>query len=257
MEHSHFRDTECINLIVDSIFHYHNAKRTSCAFLQNRFSRSSIISSALVIECIANCLLDSSDFSKQYVKDLDKLNSMTKIETYLHLHRINCFDNGRCIVQQIKELIKLRNSFVHPKVTRKKVDIQKSQIDNLNGFEATQFEMSTGHSSIKPALGVSTQSNQWTSQDSHTCLLAVRDFLYYLFIETLQFESQEIVRVVYPQTVCRDIEIPTFNEELPDEISVAQLELPRVYQELEEELSKAKESGIDFDFLRDKSEIDY
>lgn len=83
--------------------------------------RGSILSSLLMPECAANCLIDSLDLANQFYKDIDKLSPISKFEFYLKTIKPNQkLDRGCKEVQAIQELQSVRNFYVHPKVKKSK-----------------------------------------------------------------------------------------------------------------------------------------
>lgn len=83
--------------------------------------RSSIMSSLLLLECGANCLLDSLDLPNHFYNDIDKLSMLSKFEYYLTtLNNGSIFDRGCKEIQVISELKQIRDTYVHPKVKKAK-----------------------------------------------------------------------------------------------------------------------------------------
>jgi len=84
--------------------------------------RVSALSSLLLLECGANCLLDSLDLPDKFYSDLDRLPILSKFEYYLSTLNVDSkFDRGCKEIQAISELKQIRNAYVHPKVKTTKL----------------------------------------------------------------------------------------------------------------------------------------
>ena len=86
-------------------------------FLERSFSRSGIISSAILLESLANILIEKID-GKQFREDLDKLPFLSKIDAYLASKGMPSIDRGNKESQGAVELKRIRDAFVNPKIKR-------------------------------------------------------------------------------------------------------------------------------------------
>lgn len=85
--------------------------------------RGSILSSLLMPECAANCLIDSLELSGQYYSDIEKLSAISKFEFYLKALIPNQkLDRGCTKVQAIQELKSIRDFYVQPKIKKSKYE---------------------------------------------------------------------------------------------------------------------------------------
>jgi len=118
-----FYDRKFRLLLEDSIFLLQEAikaeeenRNAGMSAAEWRFTRSSIYSSALLLESAANCCISTLELSKKYFKEIDKLPVISKFEYFLiHKHIENTLDRGCLATQQASELISIRNLIVHPK----------------------------------------------------------------------------------------------------------------------------------------------
>ena len=214
------------DLVCDAIYQHKLADKESNTFHENRHARSSIISSALVIESCANCLLKSLDISSKLAGDLDKLTVIAKFETYLRFNNVVTFDRGNNKVEKIVELIKLRNEFVHPKVVSIKTEI--GQMEDIGEQYSLPMEL-TGEQwkgLIIPKRGLF-----WSADSSLKVLKSVADFMYYLFFEILELPDEDVQHVLMSRFEFSNIIMPT------------------VFDVFETEIISAKEFGVDFGFL--------
>ncbi|MCV5372895.1 hypothetical protein OFD18_32410, partial [Escherichia coli] len=81
----------------------------------------------------ANALLQQIDIAPQTLNDLDRMPALSKIDMYLRVeHQLSGLDYGNNIVQKFKELLQIRNQFVHQKGTKIKTGIGKPEDGNEN-----------------------------------------------------------------------------------------------------------------------------
>ena len=214
------------DLVCDSIYQHKLANKESNSFHENRHARSSIISSALLIESCANCLLSSLDISSKLGVDIDKLNVLAKFETYLRFNNVATFDRGNNKVEKIVELIKLRNEFVHPKVASIKTEI--GQMENVGEQFSLPIEL-TGEQ--WKGLIIPKRSLFWSADSSLKVLKAVSEFMDYLFFELLELQDEDVRHFLMSR-----FEFP-------------KVTMPAVFDVFETEIISAKEFGVNFDFL--------
>jgi len=120
---------DALNLLSDSEY----AIEKEDYYGMQRFARSSIVNSTILLECSANCCLDALKLSNSFKNDLDKLPSLSKFEFYLtSKFRNKNFDRGCNEIQNVAELKTLRDIIVHPKVQKAKwerIDENRRQAD--------------------------------------------------------------------------------------------------------------------------------
>ena len=146
--------------------------------------RSSIFNSILLLECGANCLLDSIDLSSSYLTDIDKMPFISKYEFFfnqtLAISSDVKFDRGCKEIQAINELKSLRDKIVHPKV--KKLEWKK--------IDERIWDVEHGTTNI---LKISFNSSLWTQCDAIKSLKAVNDFFNKYFLEWCKFDTNLVV----------------------------------------------------------------
>lgn len=171
-QHQHVQDKRVVELIDDAVFFADMAgKDPSSAVLPWRYGRASILTSALLLEAVANCLF--ADIEGKFRDDADKLPAISKFDLYARLNS-KLLDRGRIEVQRISELIKLRDQFVHPKVKSKPFsDLWRDDQGNFVGTPVSeQFD----------GLKIE-KRGPWGKEDAVTVLRAVFEFLNYYFID--------------------------------------------------------------------------
>lgn len=145
-------------------------------------ARSSILNATFSLEAAANCFLESFEVSKHLFKEFDKFGVLEKYEflLYIKFKEAN-LDRGRIEIQKIKELISLRNSYVHPKPIKSapKYTHIGSTYKYSHKAPLTQF------------LKIPEDSNEWSSNHAKTVINAVADFLSLFLIDLCQLTPKE------------------------------------------------------------------
>lgn len=221
-----YRYIAFLELLGDAILQLREAKRTSEVFLINRFARASILTSALSVECVANCLLVDLDTSRKLSDELDRMSPLSKIEVYLQLKSKPPLDRGNRRVGKIAELITARNDFVHPKVKGIPASIKMPEDGGKEWLIPFKIE-GTHHSQLEiPEVPMF-----WCADDALTVLRAIGDFFQYLFCTLLQSNKEEMSRM------------------LVSRIEAGEIQIPAVYDHIITTLQSAKEIGVDFSYL--------
>lgn len=214
-----------IDLLCDAIFNYRRAIESKDSYGLNRSARASITASFLSIECCANILLRELDVAKSTLNDYDRLPSISKIETYLHIS--NCesnIDRGDNRVQKIIELIKVRNNFVHPKSQNINTDIGLPE----DKGEVWMLPMSL-EGELHKELGIPKCAMFWNADNALSVLHAIFDFYDYLF----------------GKLIPRNEKAPL----LLNRVEFENVIMPNSFSEFDAELNKAKELGLKVDSI--------
>jgi hypothetical protein len=180
-QHQHVQDKRVVELIDDAVFFADMAgKNLSSAVLPWRYGRSSIFTSALLLEAVANCLI--ADIEGKFRDEADRLPVIAKFDLYARLNS-KLLDRGRIEVQRISELIKLRDQFVHPKVKAKPFnDLCRDGQGNFVGTPVSEL-----FDGLKIEKG-----GPWSKEDAVTVLKAVFAFLNYYFIDLICFSHKKV-----------------------------------------------------------------
>jgi len=147
-------------------------------------ARSSALSSLLIAECAANCLIHSLELSASLYIEIEKLPTLAKFEFFLSQRfPKKGFDYGFKQVAAIKELLKLRNEYVHPKVEREKYE----KIGE--GTWAADY----GNTKI---LKIPYDIDIWQIKHSIFALKSVMDFLNLFLLDWCKMETSEIINIL-------------------------------------------------------------
>lgn len=221
-----YRYTGFYDLLADAIFQHRLAASCTDSYLMNRHARSSVIASALSIECAANCLLGSVELPKALSKALDKLNPLSKIDTALRLKSASKLDRGRNEIQKIDELTTARNDYVHPQAKIIKAGIAPPEDDGKYYAFTTTLE-----GDIWPALGIPKRAMFWTKDSSLATLKAISKFFKYVFIELLNASDNDLYDM------------------LPSLIQFKNVQILAIFDEFKSEIKNAHEFDVDFSFF--------
>lgn len=134
----------------DAIEHTYLSQKLKESGSINRQARAAIVNCAVALECAANISLFSLNLSSKWKDRFEKTTILEKFETAEFLRRGDgVFDAGVPTAQRMKELIKLRNDFVHPKTTThaatSSVDLDGNRVSTVvevGTFEYLKFNHS-------------------------------------------------------------------------------------------------------------------
>jgi len=148
------------------------------------YVRSSILNTLLLFECGANCCIDSLKLSGSYVDDIDKLPFLSKYEFFLSNVKPQIkFDRGSKETQAVAELKSVRDSYVHPKVKKRKY----VQIDEL------AWDAGFGETDI---LKIPRLPKQWGRSHAVSVLKATNDFFNLFFLSWCEFDTDTTCEIL-------------------------------------------------------------
>lgn len=163
------------------------------------FVRSSVLNSLLLLECGANCCLDSLNLSGRYANDVDKLPVLSKYEFFVRsISPKTEFDRGCYEVQCATEVTSLRDRCVHPKVRKQPFT------EIADGVREADF-------GVSEYLGVPVESTHWKPKHAATVLRSANNFLNLVLLNWCALDTD---------TVC-DILLGYREAEIPSRSSVA------------------------------------
>lgn len=224
---ANFRHTGFFDLLCDALYQYRLARDCSDSYVMNRHARASVSASALALECGANCLISSLDGSSGLLEGLDKLPVVAKYETFLRFRGVtNTLDRGRAEVQRIRELVKVRNDYVHPKTRHIKTDVGKYRAKG----KLVEFPIEM-HSDTWKGVGIPKSGLFWSAGNALSVIHAVTAFFSYLFFDLMEADPEEISHL------------------LQSRLEIENVHVPNMFQEFESELKRAVEYGVDLRFL--------
>ena len=221
-----FRYSAFYDLLADAAFQHRHAKEATDSYIMSRFARASVLASALSVECAANCLLASIELSKSLRTELDRLAPIAKIEAYLKIRAVDGFDRGRLEVQQVVELVKARNEYVHPKASAIPATVNKPQDGGRDWV--LPFDLDGEHWS---QLGIPKRAMFWSAASALSAIGAIASFFSYLFSTLLKATPDQL----------HDI--------LPSRLEMGDVQILAVFDEIRSELQVSASHGVDFSFF--------
>ncbi|ELA8098910.1 hypothetical protein HJ201_24450 [Vibrio parahaemolyticus] len=207
------------DLLCDALIQHTQAQQSeNSSYRCNRFSRSSICASVLSIENCANALLQQIEVSPQTLNDLDRMPALSKIDMYLRVeHQLSGLDYGSNVVQKVKELLQIRNQFVHQKGTKIKTDIGKPEDGKENWILPMDLEGKL-HKQVK----IPKCSMFWSHNHAYEVLKTVFNFYNYLFSELVPLSEEELTPILMNRIQFKNYVMPNLFDEIQVELQEAE-----------------------------------
>jgi hypothetical protein len=153
-------------------------------YLTETLSRASVMASVASLECAANCCVESMSNLPSLPKDsIDKLPTLDKLDVfYCHQMSDNSakLDRGSQNFQIARELIQIRNWYVHPKTSETAITIGEP-------IEWSVWKLTTLE-----------QSAYWRSADALKVLDAVIQFFNWFFLDVCHLSPSQTSRLLLP-----------------------------------------------------------
>jgi hypothetical protein len=215
------------DLICDSIFHYRQSQASTDSYMMNRNARASILSSTLSLECFANALIQNINASKDCMHDLDKMTPLNKIEMFFRIknstENISYSDH---LTQKIKELIQIRNSFVHTK--RRTISTAMGLPEDNDTHWIMPMELD---GELYKALQIPKSSMFWSADNALDSLKTIFSFYKKIF-KTLDNIQKEDEYIFY------------------NHITFKNVIMSGIFTEFDTEIEYASSLGLETDFLK-------
>ena len=226
--HTH---TGFLDLLCDAAFQLRLSQQSADSYSANRHARASIVAAALSIECCANCLVSSLTMPARLEEDVESMKPISKFDLYLRFSAPDkSLDRGDTRLAKIVELIKLRNEFVHPKVTDMPADfgllVEKTDV--------TEWPMEFT-SPIFQNIGIPKISMFWSPTNAESALSAVLAFYAYFFEDLLDANDEIIKNILMQRTQVQ--------------LGDTSVRLESIFVEFEAELKWAASQGFNLRFL--------
>ncbi|MBZ5528673.1 MAG: hypothetical protein LAN71_12315 [Acidobacteriia bacterium] len=147
------------------------------------YTRTSILNTLLLFECAANCCIDALNLPGGFEEDIDRLPFLSKYEFFLScINPAAKFDRGCKEVQVVAELKAVRDSYVHPKVKKRKY----SKADD---FWSPDF----GHTTI---LKIPRNPTRWETSHAMLALKSANDFFNLFFLSWCKFDTNRVCEIL-------------------------------------------------------------
>ena len=218
------------DLVCDASFAYFGSKASEDHYEENRYARTSVLSTALCVESFANCLLVSLNLPRRAFSDLDRLPILSKIDTYLRISSLEVLDWSRAEVQKVSELVRARNDFVHDKTSRVQSDLAPAVLQSV---DMPRWDITLRPDSHQN-LGIFKLAFAWGADDALQCLRAVSSFLEYVLSHHEKVGADSVRR------------------SLVSEIGIEDVSTSAMFGPYRSELGRLLDVGVDFTILLDE-----
>ena len=139
-------------------------------------AKTAILHCAFAVEALANNMIQFLNIGSKLASSIERMDVISKIEFFALVVTNKTIDRGSTSMQVISEFIKLRNSYVHPKIQKEKLiqndnskyDREKRKYNNLKINENFQ---------------------KWTYEDSNYCIGKLVESVDDLLLETIGLEK--------------------------------------------------------------------
>lgn len=175
------------DFLADALFQQRQAAAAVDRFSVNRFSRTAVISSALSVECLANCLLFNLKLPSEEFRAADRLSPLDKISRFFKDQNLVGFNKGVRTSQRCHELLKIRDSYVHPKNTP-----NAAVLDSLQDVGEKWIIPMSIDLAHWPLLGIPRATFAWDAQSSSVALEAAFRFHHYVLSSIQGAERYDI-----------------------------------------------------------------
>ncbi|WP_143451023.1 hypothetical protein [Janthinobacterium sp. BJB301] len=220
------RQVAFYDLLADAVFQHRYAISAKDNYTQSRFARASILASSLCVECVANCLFDSLNASKNKQAEFGKLPIIFKYSTYFHVKNVKGFDKNRVEVLRIDDLARARNDHVHPKTQSLPVRMATPEDGGADWIFPMTLDCDLWENILIPK-----RSMLWSGENSLTVLKAISEFFKYIFVSLHDFTEEELHAIFMPR------------------VETANIMMPVLFDEIRSELERIDIEGVDFSYF--------
>lgn len=151
----------------------------------NRYSKASVINSVLSIESGANSCIARMTYPELVIQQLDKLSVIDKYDVLYTARFGKKIDRGNKPFQVVRELLQLRNRYVHPKLERIKTKIA------INEKGDKIYEKAPEHKKNTSILKVPYDFTTWTGEHSRKVVRETIIFFNHFFSELCGLGAKE------------------------------------------------------------------
>lgn len=164
-------------------------------------SRASIMASLLLLETTANTCLELLDLEKSVHDEVDRLPLSSKFDFFLRTRfRNRKLDRSMRQFQILRELVAVRNLFVHPKT--------KSVIWNVEPTGEDGQILTADHKRTK-VLSIDTNPEFWSHEDALAVMCGTHELLNFFFKDQCKFRSKQVASLIFSRS-----KVPTLDWEI-------------------------------------------
>jgi len=168
-----------LSTLIDSVLYAKYASNSNDEKLKKLLAKASILHCCLTIEALANNMVQFINLGSKFSESVDKLDVISKFEMFSLMVKKKNIDRGSSSIQTFKQLIDLRNNYVHPK-------IKTVELNNENGNYTTK--LIPNYKQIK----INVNSQKWDVKDSNECVLALLKGIDEFLLTELRLEMKSM-----------------------------------------------------------------
>jgi hypothetical protein len=178
-------DRNYLSLLNDSIVLLEMAQTRENILQEETLARASAVSSMLIPEVVANICIESLSLENSIYHEIDKLSTIGKFDYYLRVkHRGRKIDRGQRPIQELQELKKIRDMYVHPK----KAKVTWTNYDD---------DSADGESEKTDLLKITKNMNMWYVEDAKIIMSSTHSFLCYFFKDLCKYSSKRVANLIF------------------------------------------------------------
>jgi hypothetical protein len=185
-------DRAFMTLFVDGVHLLQASENEADHDVSASFARGSLACTMMLPEVVANVLVETLNPESSTFSDVDRMSAAGKFDFYLRTaFRNRRLDRGSREVQQLQELKRLRDVFVHPKPQQVR-------------WTPAQDETHTGESDRTPLLDMSRNPMMWYSEDAIKAMRAVHQFFAFYFRVLCRYTKRDVSALLFSQDAVPD-----------------------------------------------------
>ena len=192
-------DRAFMTLFVDGVHLLQASENESDHAISASYARGSLASTMMLPEVVANVLVETLNLESSTFSDVDRMSAAGKFDFYLRTtFRARRLDRGSREVQQLQELKRLRDVFVHPKPQQVR-------------WTTAKDETHTGESDRTPLLDMSKNPMMWYSEDAIKAMRAVHQFFKFYFGDLCRYTKRDVSALLFSQDAIPDKDAYTYH----------------------------------------------
>lgn len=143
----------------------------------NRYTKASFINAAFSIESAANACIARLQYPEIAIDQIDRATVIDKFDILYQVSSGKKVDRGSKPFQCVREIIGLRNGYVHPKLDKVQLNISQTEDKDRT------YERPEEHTKETQFLKIPRKFDIWTGKESRVVVKETISSLNHLFIE--------------------------------------------------------------------------
>lgn len=166
-------------MLIDAVLFAKYASLSKDNSLKGLLVKASILHCSLVVEALANNMIQFINLGSKLAESIDKLDVIAKFELFMMLIKKKTLNRGSNSIQAFRELIDIRNKYVHPK-------IRSEELINENGNLISKVDKSLYQIKIPSNL------ENWGVKESNKCVLILLKSIDQFLLEEVGLEMKSM-----------------------------------------------------------------